>query len=246
MPDIRALCFDVFGTVVDWRSSIIDEGRSINRRRGLTIDWAAFADDWRGMYQPAMEEVRNGSRAWTILDQLHRESLDRLLVEYGIDDWTEQEKDHLNKVWHRLTPWPDAVAGLTLLKQHFIIATCSNGNVALIVNMARHSGLPWDMVLGAEVTRHYKPMDEAYLESARMLGLQPDQVCMVAAHNADLVSAAGNGLRTAFIPRPGEYGPHQVRDFEPEHDYDYVAKDFVDLAAMMTRTPGHEKDERQS
>jgi len=246
MPDIRALCFDVFGTVVDWRSSIIDEGRSINQRRGLTIDWAAFADDWRAMYQPAMEEVRSGNRSWTILDQLHRESLDRLVIEYGIDDWSEQDKDHLNKVWHRLVPWPDVVEGLTLLKQHFIIATCSNGNVALIVNMAKHSGLPWDMVLGAEVTRHYKPMDEAYLASARMLGLQPDQVCMVAAHNADLVSAAGNGLRTAFVARPGEYGPHQVRDFGPEHDYDYVARDFVDLAAMMTNKPRHENDERQS
>lgn len=234
MKDISALCFDVFGTVVDWRSSIIDEGAAINQKRGLSVDWATFADDWRRMYQPAMEEVRSGRRPWTILDQLHRESLEQLLSKYGIDDWSESEKDHLNRVWHRLNPWPDAVEGLTSLKQHFIISTCSNGNVALIVNMAKRAGLPWDMVLGAEVTRHYKPMDQAYLESARMLGLQPEQVCMVAAHNSDLVSARSNGLRTAFVARPTEYGPHQDKDFEAQHDYDFVANDFIELATVMT------------
>ena len=235
MSDIRALCFDVFGTVVDWRSSIIDEGQAINARRGLEVDWAEFADRWRGMYQPAMEEVRSGRRPWTILDQLHRESLDQLMPEFGLTDWSEEETDELNKVWHRLNPWPDAVEGLSRLKQQFIIATCSNGNVALIVDMAKRAGLPWDMVLGAEVTRHYKPQDEAYLESARMLGLRPEQVCMVAAHNSDLVAAARNGLRTAFVARPAEYGPHQDKDFEAENEYDFVAGDFIALAEQMIR-----------
>lgn len=233
MTDIRALCFDVFGTVVDWRSSIINEGIEINRHRQLEIDWAAFADRWRSMYQPAMEQVRSGRRSWTILDQLHRESLDQLILEFGLDDFDEQEIDHLNRVWHRLDPWPDSVEGLGRLKQKYILATCSNGNVALMVNMAKRSGLPWDAILGAEVTRCYKPLDPAYQESVRMLGLQPHQVCMVAAHNSDLVAAAGNGLRTAFVARPTEYGPRQQTDLVAENDYDYVARDFIELATRL-------------
>lgn len=233
MKQIKALCFDVFGTVVDWRSSIIEEGKLINRQRGLNIDWANFVDAWRGLYQPSMEQVRTGKRPWTILDQLHRESLDKLVPEYGLAEWTDQELNHLNRVWHRLRPWPDAVSGLTRLKKKYIISTCSNGNVALIVNMAKHSGLPWDMVLGAEVTRHYKPQDEAYLESARLLGLEPEQCCMVAAHNSDLVSAENNGMQTAFVARPTEYGPHQNKDFKAEKDYTFVAEDFNQLATQM-------------
>jgi len=233
MKQIQALCFDVFGTVVDWRSSIIEEGALINKQRGLNIDWAEFADAWRGLYQPSMEQVRTGNRPWTILDQLHRESLDTLAPIYGLSGWTEQELDHLNRVWHRLKPWPDAVNGLTRLKQKYTITTCSNGNVALIVNMAKHSGLPWDMVLGAEVTRHYKPQDEAYLESARLLGLEPEQCCMVAAHNSDLVTAGKNGMQTAFVARPTEYGPHQQKDFEAENEYSFIAEDFNQLATQM-------------
>ncbi|MGI9316005.1 MAG: haloacid dehalogenase type II [bacterium] len=233
MKPILALCFDVFGTVVDWRSSIIDEGQQINAQRGLNIDWADFADSWRAMYQPSMEKVRTGQRPWTILDQLHRESLNKLMVEFGLTDWTEQETDGLNRVWHRLHPWPDAREGLNRLKQKFIITTCSNGNVALIVNMAKFSALPWDMVLGAEVTRHYKPQDEAYLESARLLGLVPEQCCMVAAHNNDLVAAGKNGMQTAFVARPTEYGPHQDKDFKAENEYTFVADSFIDLAEQM-------------
>lgn len=233
MTPIRALLFDVFGTVVDWRSSIIAEGAELNRRLDLEVDWALFADRWRGMYQPAMERVRSGAREWTVLDVLHRESLDQLLPEFGLDGLDESERDNLNRVWHRLRPWPDAVEGLQRMKTQHVIATCSNGNVALIVNMAKHSGLPWDMVLGAEVTRHYKPQPGAYLESARLLGLAPEQCCMVAAHNSDLVAASALGLATAFVPRPTEYGPDQDFDQQAENDYTFVAEDFFDLARQL-------------
>ncbi len=237
MKQIQALLFDVFGTVVDWRTSIIDEGRVINQQQGLEVDWAEFADAWRAMYQPSMEKVRTGKRPWTILDHLHRESLDKLLIDYGISNWSEEQIEYLNRAWHRLKPWSDAVEGLTRLKRKFIIATCSNGNVALIVNMAKHSGLPWDMVLGAEVTRHYKPQDEAYLESARMLGLDPEHCCMVAAHNSDLVAASRNGMQTAFVARPTEYGPNQDKDFSAENEYTHVARSFLDLADQMGCPP---------
>lgn len=233
MTHIRALLFDVFGTVVDWRSSIIKEGEDLNHRLGLMVDWALFADRWRGMYQPAMEKVRSGTRPWTILDALHRESLESLLPEFGLDHFDDALRDHVNRMWHRLQPWPDAVEGLSRMKQTHIIATCSNGNVALIVDMAKHAGLPWDMVLGAEVTRHYKPQPDAYLESARMLGLTPGECCMVAAHNGDLVAAGGLGLATAFVPRPTEYGPDQDFDLIAENNYTFVARDFIDLAQQL-------------
>ena len=230
---VQALLFDVFGTVVDWRSSIIAELTTFGADKGVSADWAAFTDDWRGLYQPAMEEVRSGRRAWTILDVLHRESLDALLVQFGIKGLSEPEIDHLNRAWHRLDPWPDVVEGLTRLKQKFILATLSNGNVALIVNMARRAGLPWDAVLGAEVARHYKPQPEAYLTTAALLGLRLEQCLMVAAHNGDLKAASATGLRTAFVPRPAEYGPGQSRDVTPEREWDVIAKDFVDLAHRL-------------
>ena len=233
MTHIRALLFDVFGTVVDWRSSIIKEGEDLNHRLGLMVDWALFADRWRGMYQPAMEKVRSGTRPWTILDALHRESLESLLPEFGLDHFDDALRDHVNRMWHRLQPWPDAVEGLTRIKETHIIATCSNGNVALIVDMAKHSGLPWDVVLGAEVTRHYKPQPDADRESARLLGLTPGECCMVAAHNGDLVAAGGLGLATAFVLRPTEYGPEQDFDLTAENDYTFVARDFIDLAQQL-------------
>ncbi len=233
MTPIRALLFDVFGTVVDWRSTIIAEGNDLNRRKSLSVDWAEFADRWRAMYQPAMERVRSGEREWTILDVLHRESLEALLPEFGLEGFDEAERDHLNRVWHRLRPWPDAVDGLLRMKAGHVIATCSTGNVSLIVNLAKHSGLPWDMVLGAEVTRHYKPLPEAYLESARLLGLTPDACYMVAAHNSDLVAAGSLGFATAFVPRPSEYGPSQDFDIEAENPYTFVAEDFRDLAGQL-------------
>ena len=230
---IRALTFDVFGTVVDWRSSLIREGETLGRTRGLRVDWAAFADAWRGLYQPNMSKVRNGEMPWTKLDDLHRMALDHLLVEFKITGLSEDEIDHLNRAWHRLDPWPDAVAGLTRLKRKFILATLSNGNVALIVNMAKRAGLPWDAVLGAEVARHYKPQPEAYLTTAALLGLRPEQCLMVAAHNNDLAKASSVGLRTAFVPRPEEHGRGQTKDLTADRDWDVVARDFLDLADRL-------------
>jgi 2-haloacid dehalogenase len=233
IENVKALTFDVFGTVVDWRSTLIREGEALGKKKGLGVDWAKFADAWRGLYQPAMDDVRRGRRPWTKLDDLHRESLDKLLVQFAIDGLSEPEIDHLNRVWHRLDPWPDSVPGLTRLKKKFVLATLSNGNVALIVNMAKYGGLPWDAVLGAEVARHYKPEPEAYLTTAALLGLAPDECMMVAAHNGDLAAASAAGLRTAFVPRPSEHGPGQARDVKPARDWDVVASDFVDLASRL-------------
>ena len=230
---VKALCFDVFGTVVDWRSSIIRECEEFGQPRGLRVDWAAFADRWRAMYQPAMEEVRSGKRPWTKLDDLHRESLGKLVVEFGIKGVLAGDLDDLNRAWHRLDPWPDAVPGLTRLKRKYVLATLSNGNVALMVNMARRAGLPWDAILGAEVARHYKPQPEAYLTTAALLGLAPDECLMVAAHNGDLGAASAQGFRTAFVPRPAEHGASQTRDVKAERDWDVIAADFLDLAGKL-------------
>ena len=230
---IEALLFDVFGTVVDWRGSIIAELTRFGADKGLAADWAAFTDDWRGMYQPAMEEVRSGRRPWTILDVLHRESLDRLLAKYAITGLSEAEKAHLNRAWHRLKPWPDVIKGLTRLKARYIIGTLSNGNVGLLTRMAKSAGLPWDVVLGAETARAYTPLPQAYLASAALLNLEPAQVMLVAAHNGDLAAASAAGLSTAFVPRPQEYGPHQQRDLKAEGAWDVVAGSFVDLADTM-------------
>jgi len=231
--DVQALLFDVFGTVVDWRSSLIDDLGRFGAGKGVKADWAAFADDWRGLYQPAMDEVRTGRRPWTILDVLHRESLDKLLVKYALTGLSEADKDHVNKVWHRLKPWPDTVEGLRRLKSRYIIGTLSNGNVGLLTRMAKHAGLPWDVVLGAETARAYKPLPQAYLASAELLNLAPSQVMLVAAHNGDLAAAAECGLRTAFVARPAEYGPHQKRDFKADRDWDVVTDSFTSLAKAM-------------
>ena len=233
IESVKALTFDVFGTVVDWRGGISEESRALGRDKGIEADWEAFADAWRGRYQPSLARVRDGEVPWTNLDSLHRASLDALSEEFGIDVLTDKEKDALNRAWHRLPPWPDSVAGLTRLKRKFILATLSNGNVALLVNMARNAGLPWDAILGAEVARHYKPQPESYLVTAELLGLAPHECMMVAAHNGDLVAATALGFRTAFVPRPTEYGPHQTTDLEAEHDFDIVGESFTDLAEQL-------------
>jgi 2-haloacid dehalogenase len=231
--EVQALLYDVFGTVVDWRGSIIDDLSRFGAEKGLRADWAAFADEWRGLYQPGLEEVRSGRRPWTILDTLHRESLDKLIAKFGLAGLSEADKVHMNKVWHRLKPWPDAVAGLTRLKQRYIIGTLSNGNVGLLTRMAKFGGLPWDVVLGAETARAYKPLPQAYLANAALLNLEPGQVMLVAAHNSDLAAAASAGLRTGFVARPMEYGPNQKRDFKAERDWDVVADSFTSLADAM-------------
>ena len=231
--NVQALLFDVFGTVVDWRSSLIEDMRRFGAERNIDADWAAFADDWRGLYQPAMEDVRSGRRPWTILDVLHRESLDKLAARYGLAGLSEPDICHINSMWHRLKPWPDTVAGLSRLKSRYIIGTLSNGNVGLLTRMAKHGGLPWDVILGAETARAYKPLPQAYLAGAELLNLAPSQVMLVAAHNGDLAAAAACGLRTAFVARPSEYGPHQKRDFKADQDWDVVTDSFINLAGAM-------------
>lgn len=230
---VKALVFDVFGTVVDWRSSIIDEGARLNRERGFAVDWARFADAWRGQYQPSMDRVRRAEIPWTGLDALHRLALDELLISFGIGGLTEDEKAELNRVWHRLRPWPDSVAGLTRLRRHFVLATLSNGNVALLVNMAKRAGLPWDCILSAELAKAYKPDRAVYRLAVDLLGLQPEQVMMVAAHQSDLRAARAVGLRAAFVPRPLEFGPGRAPDPSPDPEFDIVATDFGDLARQL-------------
>jgi 2-haloacid dehalogenase len=229
---VKALAFDVFGTVVDWRSSIIREGSQWNQKKGLTVDWANFADRWRAGYQPAMEKVRKGELPWMKLDELHRRILDGLLAEFKITGLTEEDKDRLNRVWHRLTPWPDAVEGLTKLRQRFVLATLSNGNVSLLVEMAKFSGLPWDSVLSAELFHRYKPDPEVYLGAADLLGCKPQELMMVAAHPGDLKAAQACGLRTGFVSRPLEYGPDKSE--AASGTYDVNARDFLELAAKLT------------
>ena len=230
---LKAVTFDVFGTVVDWRTSIAREVESLAVKKQIVVDGERFADAWRELYQPSMTKVRDGKVPWTVLDDLHRTNLLQVLETFGIDQLSEEEIEHLNRAWHRLDPWPDAVAGLQRLKQHYIIGTLSNGNVALIVNMAKFSELPWDVVLGAEIARHYKPQPEAYLRSAEILGLEPKECMLVAAHNGDLAAAGRCGFQTAFVPRPKEYGPEQTTDLVAEYDCDVVAGDFIELAQIL-------------
>ena len=228
-----AIVFDTFGTVVDWRGSLIAELTALGRERGIEADWPALVDAWRGAYHPSMDRVRKGEQKWTILDDLHRASLDQLVRDFGIEGLSEADLRHINRGWHRLKPWPDSVPGLTRLKRKFIIGPLSNGNVGLLTNMAKHAGLPWDVIFGSDLFGHYKPDPETYLGVARLLGLEPSQVMMAAAHNSDLGHARRVGLMTAFFPRPNEYGPNQTRDFTAEQDWDVVAADIEDLAAQL-------------
>ena len=230
--DIRALAFDIFGTVVDWRTSIVREGQLLGARRGLQQDWAAFADAWRAGYQPAMQRVRSGELPWTHIDALHRGILDRLLAERGIA-LDEADAAHFNRVWHRLIPWPDSVAGLHRLKPRYTLATLSNGNLSLLVAMARHAGLPWDAVLSAELFRHYKPDPEVYLGAARLLDLAARQLMLVAAHPDDLRAAAACGLRTAYVQRPLEHGPGAPPPAWRPGEFDVEVVDFLELARAL-------------
>ncbi|MGH9386034.1 MAG: haloacid dehalogenase type II [Vicinamibacterales bacterium] len=229
----KALVFDVFGTVVDWRSSVAAEAQRLALRKGLSVDGAKFADAWRAMYAPNMNRVRTGELPWTKLDVLHRMALDRLLVDFNITGLSDTEKDDLNRAWHRLAPWPDSAAGLTRLKKKFIIAPLSNGNISLMTDLARHGGLPWDCILGAELVRHYKPDREVYQSAADFLDLPPAEVMMVAAHLGDLRAAKSVGLQTAFVPRPMEYGPAGKSDVKPDASVDVSATDFNDLASRL-------------
>lgn len=231
---IKALLFDVFGTVVDWRTSIIREGTEFGRANGIAgVDWTQFADDWRGLYQPALEQVRSRQAPWQPLDDIHRKSLEQLLAKRGIGGITEEAVDHFNRAWHRLDPWPDSVSGLLRLKRKYMIAACSNGNVALMVSLAKFSHLPWDMILGAEMAHAYKPTAEVYHTSVALLRLKPQECVLVAAHNYDLEAAAGCGLQCAFVARPQEFGPGGKAELKPSRNWQFVAKDLNNLAEQL-------------
>jgi 2-haloacid dehalogenase len=237
---VRAVLFDVFGTVVDWRTGIASAVRVFADRRGVTLDPEAFADAWRSQYQPSMERVRSGERPYATLDALHRENLDPILRAQRLNpaDIPLDQLDALVNAWHFLPPWPDSVAGIGQLRRDFIVGPLSNGNTALLVDMAKAAGLGWDVVLGSDISREYKPSPAAYLAPGRLLGLEPGEVMLVAAHNADLASARRVGLATAYIPRPAEFGPHQHRNLAPTADWDLIAESITDLAARLAPIPG--------
>jgi len=231
---VKALVFDVFGTVVDWRTSLVNDFTAWGKTRGITADWTALVDGWRGVYAASMDDVRkHPERGYVILDVLHRRSLEKLVAQLSIQGLTEEDLQHLTLGWHRLHPWPDSVEGLTRLKTKYIIAPLSNGNVALLTNMAKFAGLPWDLILSAELFQHYKPDPETYLGAARLLCLPPEQVMLVAAHNHDLAAAQKLGLKTAFVARSSEYGPLQKYDFDATGQWDIVTMDFGGIADKM-------------
>jgi len=238
LSQVQALVFDVFGTVVDWRTSVIAEAEALGRAQGVKADWAAFADEWRvDGYLGGMAKIRNGEAPWAIVDDLHRRKLVELLDKYGVHGLAETKVDDFNRVWHRLGPWPDSVAGLTRLKRKFIISSLSNGNVSLLTNMAKNAGLPWDCVIGCDLFKAYKPMPAAYQGTARLLNLRPEQVMLVAAHHDDLEAAQAQGFRTAFVARPTEYGPGRGPDTPlagaGNDRFDFAATDFLDLAGQL-------------
>lgn len=239
MLKVKALLFDVFGTVVDWRSGIANEVKKIANKNKIVINANDFADAWRAEYQPAMEEIRKGNRSFTILDILHMENLKKISSRFGLDKLSSDDFDLLVKAWHRLPGWPDSSEGLNKLKTKFIIATQSNGNIALMVNMAKYSNLNWDVILGAEVVGHYKPEPEAYLKACRALHLNPEECMMVAAHDDDLKAASLQGMKTAYVHRPYEYGKDklfdisQVNDYKGDRSWDFISRDLNDLAYQL-------------
>ena len=239
MLKVKALLFDVFGTVVDWRSGIANEVKKIANKYSITIDALGFADSWRAEYQPAMEEIRKGNRPFTILDILHMENLKKISSRFGLDKLSCDDFDLLVKAWHKLPGWPDSSEGLNKLKTKFIIATQSNGNIALMVNMAKYSNLNWDVILGAEVVGHYKPEPEAYLKACRTLHLNPEECMMVAAHDDDLKAASLQGMKTGYVHRPYEYGKDklfdisEVNDYKSNRSWDFISKDLNDLAYQL-------------
>ena len=230
---VRILVFDTFGTVVDWRGSVIAELETLGKAKHLNADWAAFADAWRGGYGPSMNLVRTGKLPWTKLDALHRMVLDQLIEKFKIEGLSEDEKKHLNYVWHRLKPWPDAVQGLTRLKKKFVIAPLSNGNVSLLTDMAKQAGLPWDAILSTEIVKHYKPDRETYLMASEFWDVEPAAVMMVAAHAGDLDAAKKLGLKTAYVHRPLEFGPARTPNRPADGSYDFMTRDFRELATQL-------------
>jgi 2-haloacid dehalogenase len=232
---IKALLFDTFGTLVDWRSSLIEAMSQFGREQQIDADWSKLIDQWRAAYKPSMDEVRKKERPWTVLDELHRSSLIELLPTFNLERLSTSDIDYLTSCWHRLKPWPDVVSGLAQLKTHFLIGPLSNGNFSLLVELNKFALLGWDFVIGSDLFQHYKPDPETYLGACSLLGLPPGEVMMVAAHNYDLHAARSLGLRTAFIPRPAEYGPAQTDDLAPTGAWDFVAADVENLAAQLAQ-----------
>ena len=233
LSSIRALTFDVFGTVVDWRTGVAREGRRLGQLHGIDADWEQVADAWRALYAPYMGRVRTGELPWTNFDRLHRMSLDQVLDDLGISGLDGPARDEFTRAWERLPAWPDASQGLAALRERFTVATLSNGNRAQQEALMRFTGLPFPRLISAEDFQHYKPDPEIYLGAAAKLGLQPDEVMMVAAHKADLRAAQSAGLRTAFVERPLEKGPAGGADRLPDPDSDVQATDFIHLATLM-------------
>lgn len=238
LSGLKALAFDVFGTVVDWRGSIVREVDTLAVGRGLAVDAAAFADAWRAGYQPAMQRVRTGELPWMKIDALHRLILDGIVERFGLGGLDERERRDLNRVWHRLEPWDDSVAGLARLKRRFTITPLSNGNFSLLTAMAKRAALPWDCIVSAELFRHYKPDPKTYLGTADLLDVAPDELMLVAAHPDDLRAAQAAGLRTGYVPRPLEYGPGRTLPTVADGAFDLVARDFVELAVRLERAVG--------
>ena len=232
---VKALLFDVFGTVVDYRSTIIREGNRINNEKNLEIDWALIADKWRGKYRPTLNLILNGEMPWTKLDNIHHQALLDILDELNINSLSYDEVENLNRIWHRLSPWGDSVEGLTRLKEKYIISPLSNGNISLLTNMAKYSKLPWDLILSPELIQSYKPDEKVYLMASNYLDLKPQEIMMVAAHQYDLQAAKKLGFHTAYIFRPLEFGYEKINHLElaPNCEYDYIANDLVDLARLL-------------
>jgi 2-haloacid dehalogenase len=231
--EVTALLFDTWGTLVDWRSSVLDELCALGRRRKLEIDWEAFLDEWRSAYEPAKNKVNAGELPWTKMDVFYRQALVQLLAKHNITGFGEYDIEHLNCAWTRMRPWPDSVAGLTLLKRRYILSPLSNASFAWLIAIARFAGLPFDCIISSENARWYKPRPEVYLTAVDLLGGKPEQVILVAAHNYDLRAARSLGLRTGFIPRPTEFGSCQSKDFKAEENWDVIAEDMIDLASKM-------------
>jgi 2-haloacid dehalogenase len=233
LQNVKALLFDTWGTLVDWRSSILGELQTLGRQKGLALDWEGFLTEWHNAYGPAKEQVNSGKRPWTTIEAFYREALDALLAKHKVSGLTEQEIAWLNRAWTRTRPWPDTVPGMAVLRQRYILAPLSNASFAWLIDIARFAGLPFDCILSAQNAHCYKPGPEVYLTALELLDRTPEQVMLVAAHNYDLAAAHTLGLRTGFIPRPQEHGPHQTRDLRPEQDWDVIAEDMIDLAKKM-------------
>jgi 2-haloacid dehalogenase len=236
MPTPKALAFDVFGTVVDWRSSVLREAKAFCADIGADIDPGVFADDWRGLYNPAMEECRSGRRPYTRLDVLQRETLEALLTKHGVSPASvgEEKLAHMAFAWRRLDPWPDSAEGIARLRKRFPCVTLSNGNLALTMELSRFGGLTWDAVMGAEITQTYKTLPRSYLGTAEILGVEPGELCLVASHHSDLTAARKNGLLTAYIDRPMEYGGRTAPDAGMKQDWEWSATSITDLADQMS------------